>query len=80
MSGTTQSTGGGRGGVPTEFKGAGEQGGAEGRVETLGQKVEVIWDSVPGARIQGEVFKIISDEVVVYVCIPDFIVDDILLY
>lgn len=46
MSKTTQSTGG----FPTEFRRAGEEGGAEGRAESLGQRVEVIWDSGPGGK------------------------------
>lgn len=48
MSETTQSTGG----FPTEFSPAGEEGGGEGRPGSAGQRVEVIWDSVPGAGIQ----------------------------
>lgn len=36
-----------RGGVPTEFRWDGEEGGAEGRSQTTGQRVEVIGDPAP---------------------------------
>lgn len=56
MSETTQSTGGGLigivggdagGVVPTKFRWDGEEGGAEGRSQTTGQRVEVIGDPAP---------------------------------
>lgn len=42
--------GSGGGGVPTEFRWDGEEGGAEGRSQTTGQRVEVIGDPAPWWR------------------------------